>query len=141
MEKFALAALLVFILITALMGRHSIDDLEKAIYVFRRGHDGGLLYIRFRFTTRALELRKYINSAEDYGITLCFPRKKWTQPYFDEVERLCKQLGFDCFVEEATFGRPLAREYLIADFGGDFSAADRVCENNPCRNYRSRRKL
>ena len=83
MEKFALAALLVFILITALMGRHSIDDLEKAIYdLLRRGHDGGLLYIRFRFTTRALELRKYINSAEDYGITLCFPQEEMDTTVF-----------------------------------------------------------
>ena len=69
------------------------------------------------------ELRKYINSADDYGVFLCFPKKRWTEPYFEKVLALGKEMGFDYMLQEGDFGRHRTPEYLLVDFEKDHHRA------------------
>jgi hypothetical protein len=124
----AIAIVAAFLLVLVIVGirgaARPLDTLDLAIRdLLRRGYHAGLLYIRFSWSGRALELRKYINSPEDYGIFLCFPKRRWTKPYFGKVESLCKELGVNYMIRDATFGRALVREYLLADFVRDVGAA------------------
>ena len=89
--------LLVFVVFPSLnlkAGPRTIDTIENAIYeLLRFGYDGAVLTIEFSLSGRALEFRKYVNSSEDYGISFCFSRKRWTRPYFEQVLTYCKQQG------------------------------------------------
>jgi hypothetical protein len=121
-----LLSIVVFVVVSLNTGPRTIETLQDSIHhLLRFGHAGGGLYIRFSYTLRGLELRKYINSPDDYGVMFCFPMKSWTRLYFDNVVDLCRQHKLSYDIVETALGHRFEQQYLMVDFGKDFSAAYR----------------
>ena len=107
-------------------GPRTIETLEQSMnHLLQYGQAGAALYIRFSYMFRGLELRKYVNSPEDYGIILCFPKKRWTKPHFEAIGKLCEQQNCEYGVRDLTIGRRQAKEYLFVIFQRDVSVAYR----------------
>ncbi len=101
---YILVTIIVLILILffwkALRGveRH-LDDLLRILgELLRRGFDCGFVVIKIGYSNRFIQFRKYINAPGEYGIQFGFPRARWSQPYFAEVLKVCREIDPACTI-------------------------------------------
>jgi hypothetical protein len=92
--------------------------------LLRRGSNGAALIITDPATDRFVQLRKYVHSKDQYGLSFDFPRAPWSEPYYQELQgRLdTNHMGF---VLQPTLNDPV-KEFLQVDCGRDVDFADKL---------------
>lgn len=117
---FVLALPITFIILRALRGiDHGQDYLEHSLSeLLRRGYDSGLLIVRISYTKMFIQFTKYIRK-DRYGIEFVFPRVKWAMAFFDDVERICREMvpSRCCIINTNEL------DYLSVDFFHDTALA------------------
>jgi hypothetical protein len=115
---------LVLLLLRAMKGvKYNLEKLRVAIEaLLRRGYNGGFLVIKVPYSSKFVQLRKYIHSPGKYGIELGFPRAKWSEMYFDDVFAYCKRAGLQPVLKDEIW-RNSTMEFIYADFGRDIDMA------------------
>lgn len=91
----------------------NIDSIEASIKeLLRRGYDCGYIVIKVSYSSKFVQLRKYIDAPGKYGIQFVFPKVEWTKPYFFDVKQFCNSLeSAKCWVDDTE-----NTNFLIVDF-------------------------
>lgn len=96
----------------------TLETIERPISdLLKRGYDGGFLLIDIARTKHFLQLRKYINKPDEYGIELCFPNASWSIGYFQQLKELCGHEKIKYSITEKEDSESM--EFLCIDFGKD----------------------
>jgi hypothetical protein len=117
--------------------RYTIETLKRAIRgLLRQGYSDGFLSIDvchsthpldFR-STYLLEFRKYIHAPGEYGITLCFLKKRGVvrQTYFQRLQEFCDthHIAYTVAVQQS---QP-PDDMLAIDCGNDSEAGHTLCK-------------
>jgi hypothetical protein len=97
----------------------TLETIERPISdLLKRGYDGGFLLIDIARTKNFLQLRKYINKPDEYGIELCFPNASWSSGYFQQLKELCDNEKLKYSITEKKDSSE-SMEFLCIDFGKD----------------------
>ena len=127
--------LLVFIICVVLLvlratkgPTHTLETIDRPIKdLLNRGYDGSFLIVNIYRSKNFLQLRKYINAPDDYGIKLCFPNAKWSAQLFIKLKEFCDQNGIKYTIAEEKANKPL--EFLYIDFAKEFFEAHKYVKN------------
>jgi hypothetical protein len=97
---------------------HSIDTILKPIdELLERGFDDGFLIISISNTKHFLQLRKYIDNNDDFGLELVFPKAEWSIEYFSKLEKHCIDEGIPYSIR--TEVRKHTLDFLYIIYGND----------------------
>jgi hypothetical protein len=100
----------------------SLEELHKPIdELLKRGFDGGFLLINISYSKKFIQLRKYINSDDSFGIELVFPKAKWSSRFFDKIKNFCKDNDIHYLIRREKAKHTL--NFLYVDFGNDSKRA------------------
>lgn len=100
----------------------TLETIEKPIAdLLKRGYDGGFLIIDIARTKHFLQLRKYINKPNEYGIELCFPNTNWSTNYFHQLIDLCRHEKIEHSITKKDGKQSI--EFLCIDFAKDAHTA------------------
>jgi len=114
--------MLLFILRAGKGPARSLEDLHKPIdELLKRGFDGGFLLINISYSKKFIQLRKYINSNNNFGIELVFPKAKWSLKFFDKIKSFCRDNNIHYLIRKEKAKHTL--DFLYVDFGNDSKRA------------------
>jgi len=100
----------------------TLETIERPIFdLLKRGYDGGFLLIDIARSKHFLQLRKYINKPDEYGIELCFPNASWSSGYFQKLKELCEHEKIKYTIADKEDSESI--EFLCIDFGKDAHAS------------------
>jgi len=89
-----------------------------------RSSDGDFLVITDPDTDRFIQLRKYIHSPGQYGLSLDFPRAPWSERYYHELQARLESDQME-FVLQPTLDHPVT-EFLQVDCKRDIEFAGKL---------------
>lgn len=68
----------------------TLDNLEPSVStLLTQGLDGSILIITDRKTRNFVQFSKYIESPEEFGVELGFPKVDWSLVFFEKFRRYC----------------------------------------------------
>lgn len=98
---------------------HKYEALKYYLEILlNRGYDKGFLIIRIKSSKKFIQIRKYVNSIDEYGIELGFPKAKWSLEYFKDLEDMCIQNNINY---EYVYEEPL--DFIYIDFNSNIEYA------------------
>ena len=120
--SFVVAVTLAFVLHASRGVVSHLDYLESSIeQLLKRGYNCGYLVIKVSYTSKFIQLRKYITAPGVFGVQLAFPKAKWSRAYFDDVMKICRSIdSASCWVNNDG-----GMVFLYMDFGRDSEKARR----------------
>ncbi|MDD2601165.1 MAG: hypothetical protein PHO37_18400 [Kiritimatiellae bacterium] len=98
----------------------NLECIEAALNeLLRRGYDCGFLVIKVSYSTKFVQIRKYITCPGKYGIQLAFPNARWSKKYFPRIIQICNSYDTNrCRIDYTG-----ELEFLYFDFGKDLKQA------------------
>jgi len=108
---------------------YSLDKLEIPIHaILKRGYNGGFLVIQPIGSRFFLQFSKYILKKGIYGIELNFPKVSWSEQYYEELIKYCKEKGL-LYKRQITDSKS---EFINIDLNQDIEKANLLTRHIFC---------